>query len=102
MKVSGKVTGFDSWWNQLSKLVDEINQLRLKRKQVGKFVWKHNGLRHSFCSYRLASIQNAAQVALEAGNSPTVIFKSYRQLVTPVAAKAWFSIVPMNAHSAAA
>ena len=110
VKVSGKVTGFDSWWNQLSKLVDEINQLRLKRKQVGKFVWKHNGLRHSFCSYRLASIQNAAQVALEAGNSPTVIFKSYRQLVTPVAAKAWFSIVPpgaskivpMNAHSAAA
>jgi integrase len=110
VKVSGKVTCFDSWWNQLPKLVDEINQLRLKRKQAGKFVWKHNGLRHSFCSYRLASIQNAAQVALEAGNSPTVIFKSYRQLVTPAAAKAWFAIVPpgaskivpMGAHSAAA
>lgn len=98
-KVSGKVTSFDSWWNQLPKLVDEINQLRLKHKQAGKFLWKHNGLRHSFCSYRLASIQNAAQVALEAGNSPTIIFKSYRQLVTPAAASSWFAIFPVAASN---
>lgn len=26
--------------------------------------WRHNALRHSFCSYRLADIKNAAQVAL--------------------------------------
>jgi integrase len=32
--------------------------------------WKHNALRHSFCSYRLADVKSAAQVALEAGNSP--------------------------------
>ena len=28
------------------------------------FAWKHNALRHSFISYRLA-VQNTAQVALE-------------------------------------
>jgi len=37
------------------------------------FAWKHNALRHSFISYRLAAVQNTAQVALEAGNSPQMI-----------------------------
>jgi hypothetical protein len=31
--------------------------------------WKKNALRHSFCSYRLAVIEDAAKVAYEAGNS---------------------------------
>ena len=56
--------------------------------------WKDNGLRHSFISYRLADIQNAAQVALEAGNSPAMVFKHYRELVKPEAAKAWFAVAP--------
>ena len=56
--------------------------------------WKRNGLRHSFCSYRLADIQSAAQVSLEAGNSPAMIFKHYRELVRPEAAKTWFAIAP--------
>ena len=32
--------------------------------------WRHNALRHSFCSYRLADVKSAAQVALDVGNSP--------------------------------
>ena len=58
------------------------------------FVWKHNALRHSFISYRVADIQNVAQVALEAGNTPQMIFKHYRELVRPAAAKEWFAIAP--------
>lgn len=54
----------------------------------------HNGLRHSFCTYRLADIQSAAQVALEAGNSPTMLFRHYRALATQEEGKAWFSITP--------
>lgn len=54
----------------------------------------HNGLRHSFCTYRLADIQNAAQVALEAGNSPTMLFRHYRALATTQEGKAWFGIMP--------
>jgi integrase len=56
------------------------------------FMWKHNALRHSFISYRVAEIQNVAQVSLEAGNSPQIIFKHYRELVRPAAAKEWFAI----------
>lgn len=50
-----------------------------------------NGLRHSFCTYRLASVQSAAQVALEAGNSPKILFNNYRELATPEEAEIWFS-----------
>ena len=58
--------------------------------------WKDNALRHSFVSYRLAEIQNAAQVALEAGNSPAVVFRHYRELVQPSDAQAWFAVTPAD------
>ena len=56
--------------------------------------WPHNALRHSFASYRLAAIQDAAKVALEMGNSPEKLFRHYRELVTEKGAKAWFAITP--------
>ena len=58
------------------------------------FAWQENGLRHSFISYRLAILHDTARVALEAGNSPEVIFAHYRELVTPEAANAWFGVRP--------
>jgi integrase len=62
-----------------------------------KITWKQNALRHSFISYRLAEIQDVNRVALEAGNSPTMIFRHYRELATPAQAKTWFSISPSQA-----
>jgi integrase len=59
--------------------------------------WKCNGLRHSFISYRLAEIQDVNRVALEAGNSPQMIFRHYRELATPEQARTWFSIAPQAA-----
>ena len=56
--------------------------------------WKHNALRHSFISYRVALTQNVAQVALESGNSPAMIFAHYREVVDAKAAKNWFEIAP--------
>jgi integrase len=56
--------------------------------------WRQNALRHSYASYRLAQIQNAAQVSLEMGNSPAKLFKHYRELVAPDQANEWFAIVP--------
>ena len=61
--------------------------------------WKRNALRHSYASYRLAVIQDAAKVALEMGNSPAILFKHYRELVTPDQAKGWFEIVPPDGWS---
>ena len=39
-------------------------------------------------------MKDAAQVALEAGNSVGIIFGHYRELVHPEDADRWFSIVP--------
>ena len=61
-----------------------------------KVKWKHNGLRHSFISYRVAQVQSVAQVALECGNSPAMIFQHYRELVQPQQAQEWFAICHHN------
>jgi integrase len=62
-----------------------------------KVAWKGNGLRHSFITYRLAEKKDVAAVALEAGNSPTMIFRHYRELATEAEAAEWFSIVSAKA-----
>ena len=53
-----------------------------------------NGLRHSFVSYRMAVLKSAEQVSLEAGNSPAMVFRNYREIVTPEAAREFWSICP--------
>ena len=66
---------------------------------TARIKWKQNALRHSFISYRLAEIQDVNRVALEAGNSPQMIFRHYRELATPQQAKTWFAIVPEHASN---
>ena len=61
-----------------------------------KIEWPRNVLRHSFISYRIASVKSADQVALEAGNSPSIIFKHYRELTTESEADKWFGILPKD------
>jgi len=103
-KASGKLTSEDNWWSQIPKVVEGVNEQRRRLAEqsdqpsssVKKFIWKHNALRHSYCSYRLAAIKNAAQVALEAGNSPQMIFQHYRQLVTETEANSWFVVFPKS------
>jgi hypothetical protein len=56
--------------------------------------WVRNGLRHSWCSYRLAMTKNAAQTAHEAGNSPGILHRNYNELVTEAEATAWFAVMP--------
>ncbi len=65
---------------------------------AAEITWKQNALRHSFISYRLAEIQDVNRVALEAGNSPQMIFRHYRELATPEQARTWFSIAPATSN----
>ena len=69
-------------------------QLFLYLAEKSGVAWKHNGLRHSFISYRLAVVKDVGQVSLEAGNSPGMVFKHYRQLVRESEAQEWFGILP--------
>jgi len=90
-----------AWLEQYSLTSGPVINLSRADKQLFLYLaeksgvpWKHNGLRHSFISYRLALIKDVGQVSLEAGNSPGMVFKHYRQLVRESEAQAWFSIVP--------
>jgi integrase len=56
--------------------------------------WPSNALRHSYATYRLAGTQDAAKVALEMGNSPTMLFTNYRELADEHDAATWFAIAP--------
>lgn len=81
---------------QFKKAVDAITDE--KGKPLLKIV--HNGFRHSFISYRMAIKKNAAEVALEAGNSPRMIFEHYRELVTTGQGDEWFATIPTKAREA--
>ena len=72
-------------------------KIRLSVAAQAGITWKPNILRHSFISYRLAEIQDVNRVALEAGNSPQMIFRHYRELATPEQAATWFAIAPQTA-----
>jgi integrase len=56
--------------------------------------WRQNALRHSFISYRVALTGDVARTSLEAGNSPKMIFRHYREIVDEEATTAWWSINP--------
>lgn len=56
--------------------------------------WHDNGLRHSYGSYRLPIVKSAAELALEMGNSPAMIFRHYRELVKPAEAQKYWAIMP--------
>lgn len=56
--------------------------------------WTHNALRHSCLTFRTAIVQNPAQVAFEAGNSPGMLFKHYKALRTEAQARDWFDVTP--------
>lgn len=50
----------------------------------------------------LSGTKSAAQVALEAGNSPEMLFEHYRELVTEAEANEWFSFDPKKVQRPAA
>lgn len=67
---------------------------RVEETRAAGLPWKPNALRHSFGSYRLAIVKSAPQVALEMGNSPGMVFRHYREVVSESQGNAWFSIAP--------
>jgi integrase len=67
-----------------------------KRAGIKSKMGLANVMRHSFVSYRLADVQNANQVAEEAGHSVTVLRRHYLQRVMPEDAKRYFAIAPLR------
>ena len=64
------------------------------KARAGLSDWPANAMRHSFASYRLAQIHDAARVSLEMRNSPAMVFAHYRELVKPKDASRYWQIAP--------
>lgn len=78
---------------------DAFYDEQMETARLAGVKWKANALRHSFISYHLAIINDAAKVSLEAGNSPAMVFEHYRELVRPEAAGQWFAVRPANGEN---
>lgn len=64
------------------------------RKGAKILEWPRNFMQHNFCPSHLALHESPAKTALIAGNSETMLFRHYRDLVSPDQAKAFFEICP--------
>jgi len=77
---------------KLKKAYDSRFYKLRKEAGVGSI---HDGLRHSYCSYRYRILKgNVDQVADEMGNSREEVIRSYKRNVTDRDASAWFGIIP--------
>lgn len=72
------------------------DHLRDLVEKAGIVAYPHNGIRHSFGSYHYELHRNEQLTASEMGNSPAVIFRHYRNLVSPADAKGYFAITPRS------
>ena len=71
--------------------------MRRVLKEAGGPTIPSNALRHSWFSYHLALGQNENLTQSQGGHeSAEVLYKNYRELVTPDEARAWFAIYPSS------
>jgi len=74
--------------------INTTKQSVMRIAAAASMEWKHNALRHSCISYRVAESGDVARVADESGNSAFVIRTNYLRRVKPTQAMEWFSIMP--------
>jgi integrase len=90
-KKSGKVITLVNTTKMLLKAATDTADTE---KEIKAMEWKHNALRHTYISARVAESGDVPRVADEAGNSPQVIRTNYLKRIRPAAAAEWFTIQP--------
>ncbi len=98
VKKSGKVVSVVNTTKQLLKTATDTADAE---NEIEAMEWKHNALRHTYISARVAESGDVPRVADEAGNSPQVIRTNYLKRMRPAAAAEWFAIMPKESSPAA-
>lgn len=90
-------------WLKLAKALDSqlpISAMSLRRcirgiRDMLKWEkWPQDLLRHTAASYLLASRQDVGAVAMQLGNSPGILLRHYKQLVTQRDARRFWALIP--------
>lgn len=84
-------------WLKLGGDLPPVNfwrRIRKVRAAAGMADWPADVLRHTAASMMLARDRDAAAVALELGNSPEILFRHYRELVTREDSARFWAILP--------
>ncbi len=89
-------------WLDLGGSLPVTNRVRryYRVRQAAGVPWSHDVTRHTFVSYHLAQWKSASGTAMEAGHSEAILFRHYREVVTPAAAGEFWSIRPVIQVSA--
>ncbi len=81
-------------------VIPSLDVLRGSLERTAKaagVLWRKNAVRHSFGTYRMATIKDPVRVSFEMGNSPGVVRQCYDRVVPTSQGKAWFAIRPKRA-----
>lgn len=83
-------------WLGVGGSLPVLNRVRryYRVREAAGVPWSHDVTRHSFVSYHLAHFRSAAGTAMEAGHSESILFRHYREVVTPTAAAEFWGIRP--------
>jgi len=92
-KKNGKVITVKNTSKELGKTAADTGDAAA---EISALEWKHNALRHTYISARVAESGDVPRVADEAGNSPQVIRTNYLKRIRPAAAAEWFAIAPVQ------
>jgi integrase len=74
--------------------VTRRRDLRATRDAMGWPEWPADVLRHTAASYWLARDRDAARVADALGHSPAILYRHYREIVSPAAAAEFWALRP--------
>jgi len=75
--------------------VDKFRKAAREAKPA--FELPENCFRHAYISHRVATTGSVAETALEAGNSPQIVHRHYRERVSKAEGAAWFGVRPIKA-----
>ena len=78
-------------------LVSFLDRRKSLAMAAGITDWPHNALRHSFGSYHLAMHNDDLKTAFQMGNSPTMVHRHYKALVTKSEAERFWALRPVTA-----
>jgi integrase len=75
----------------------QFHEAFLRLRSESKIQHRRNGLRHAFVSAHYAMHGDEGRTAQQAGNSPAMVHKNYKGLMTKKDGEAWFAVAPAQA-----